>query len=323
MGPVDAGFYCGYAIEHDPGSMAVKNELSLRFFVCMVVFVSLNSANAEPVTRPLPGQVIRLWEGDAPRATGNSPADIPTVTVFLPAARFANGCAVVICPGGGYGTLVTRREGTEVAAWLNEHGIGAFVLAYRHKPYGQPIPMLDGQRAIRLVRYHARAWGIDWKRIGIMGFSAGGHVASTVGTHWDKYIPASPDPINGQSCRPDFMLLAYPVISMKTGITHPDSRKNLLGDHPPQKLVDFYSNELQVRDDTPPTFIVAAKPDTIVSVKNSELFYAALRAHKIPAEFLELPVGRHGFGLATSQPSIGIWTTRCLVWMKSQGLLGK
>jgi acetyl esterase/lipase len=281
------------------------------------------AAKAEPATQPTAGKVFRLWEGRAPRATGDDAEQIPTLTAFFADPALANGCAVVVCPGGGYGKLMMDYEGTDVARWLNEHGITAFVLAYRHKPYGQPMPLLDAQRAIRFVRYHSKPWGIDWKRIGIIGFSAGGHVASSVGTHWDKYIPASPDPINRQSCRPDFMLLVYPVISMKDGITHPDCRKNLLGEHPPQKLIDLYSNELQVRDDTPPTFITAGKNDQIVPVKNSELFFAALQRHKVASEFLELPVAPHGFGLATTQPAIGIWKDRCLAWMKSQALLGK
>jgi acetyl esterase/lipase len=276
-----------------------------------------------PATRPTVGQIIRLWDDRAPRATGDKDADIPTIQVFLPDPAKANGCAVVICPGGGYCGLAMGYEGTDVAKWFNTHGVAAFVLKYRIAPYGQPMPMLDGQRAIRLVRMNSKAWGIDWKRIGIMGFSAGGHVASTVGTHWDKYIPASPDPVNGQSCRPDFMLLVYPVITMKPKIAHEGSRRNLLGDKPPQKLVDLYSNELQVKDDTPPAFIVASKTDDVVPVKNSELFADALKAHKIPHEFLELPTGNHGYGMAANDPKLSVWTDACLKWMDGQDLFKK
>ena len=181
--------------------------------------------------------------------------------------------------------------------------------------------MLDGQRAVRTVRLNAKNWGIDYKRIGIMGFSAGGHVASPVGTHWDKYIPGSDDPVNGQSCRPDFMILVYPVITMKPKIAHEGSKHNLLGDHPPQKLVDLYSNELQVKDDTPPAFIVASKTDDVVPVKNSELFYEALKSRKIPAEFLELPTGGHGYGMGKGDPKLSVWTDACLKWMDKQGLM--
>jgi acetyl esterase/lipase len=286
-----------------------------------VIIMTTTAARADHPPRPTDGQIIRLWEGAAPRAMGDKDADIPTLTAYMPEQKKANGCAVIVCPGGGYSSLVMDKEGSVPAKWLNDHGITAFVLKYRIDPYGQPAPMLDGQRAIRLVRYNSKAWGIDWRRIGIMGFSAGGHVASTVGTHFDPYIPAATDPVNRQSCRPDFMILVYPVISMRDKITHPGSRRILLGDHPPQKLINLYSNETQVTDDTPPTFIVAAKPDSIVPVKNSELFAEALKRHDVPYEFLELPIGEHGFGLGQSDPRIGIWTDRCLAFLKKEKFL--
>jgi acetyl esterase/lipase len=295
-------------------------------FVVISALFTMN-ANAAPTTRPTEAQVFRLWNERAPRSTGDKEADIPTITAFMPDPAIANGCAVVVCPGGGYAGLAMDYEGTDVAKWLAEHGIAAFVLKYRVQPYGQPAPLLDGQRAIRYIRFNSKAWGLDWKRIGIIGFSAGGHVASSVGTHWDPYIPGSPDAINGQSCRPDFMILVYPVITMKDKITDAGSKRNLLGDHPPQKLVDVYSNELQVKDDTPPAFIVASKVDKIVPVKNSELFYSALKYHsakdKIASELLELPTGEHGFGLAKNDPAVGIWTDRCLAWMDKSGFVKK
>jgi acetyl esterase/lipase len=272
-------------------------------------------------SRPSAGDIIRLWPTRAPRSTGDKPADIPEMTIFLADPATANGCAVVICPGGGYMGLSMKKEGTDVAHWFNDHGISAFVLKYRINPYGQPCPLLDGQRAIRTVRFNSKAWGIDWRRIGIMGFSAGGHVASSVGTHFDPYIPGSPDPINGQSCRPDFMLLIYPVITMKDKITHAGSRHVLLGDHPAQKLIDVYSNELQVKDDTPPAFIAASKTDQVVPVKNSELFADALKSRRIPYEFLELPTGNHGYGMAPDDPKLSIWTDHCMAWMTKQGYL--
>ncbi len=293
---------------------------ALRFTLLAVCIAAFSvRANADPTTRPTTGQVLRLWEARAPRSTGDEPGDIPTITAYVPEIAKANGCAVVICPGGGYAKLVMDHEGSDIARWLNTNGITAFVLKYRIKPYGQPCPLLDGQRAIRTVRFNSRRWGINWKHIGIMGFNAGGHVAASVGTHFDPYIPGSLDPVNGQSCRPDFMLLVYPLISMQDKITHVDSRKNLLGDHPDPKLLSLYSLETQVRDDTPPAFLVAAKPDAIVPVKNSELFSAALKSRKIPCEFLELETGGHGFGLAREDPKIGVWTERCLAWMNRQG----
>ncbi len=276
---------------------------------------------AGPTTRPANGDVLRLWDGRAPRSMGDEPKDIPQLLAFFPDPAKANGCAIIICPGGGYESLMMSYEGTDVARWFTDHGVAAFVLKYRIAPYGQPCPLLDGQRAIRVVRLHAKAWGIDWKRIGIMGFSAGGHVASSVGTHYDPYIPGSTDPVNGQSCRPDFMVLVYPVISMRDKVTHPGSKKNLLGDHPPDKLVNYYSNETQVTDDTPPTFIVASKADTVVPVKNSELFYDALKRHDVKCEFLELPRGEHGFGMGKGDPEISKWTDACLAWMTRQGLM--
>jgi acetyl esterase/lipase len=279
------------------------------------------SAIAGPTSRPSNGDVLRLWEGRAPRSTGDQPRDIPELTAFFPDASIANGAAVIICPGGGYYALMMDYEGTDVAKWFTEHGVAAFVLKYRVSPFGQPCPTLDGQRAVRTVRLHAKAWGIDWKRIGIMGFSAGGHVASSVGTHYDPYIPGSTDPVNGQSCRPDFMILVYPVISMQDKIAHAGSKHALLGEHPDEKLVNLYSNEMQVTDDTPPAFIVAGKPDKIVPVKNSELFYQALKRHGVHCEFLELPKGEHGFGLGRKDPEIGKWTEACLAWMGKEGLV--
>jgi acetyl esterase/lipase len=288
--------------------------------LALLATVSIARAEEYP-SRLTDGQVIRLWEGRAPRAAGDKDADIPTLTAFLPDPAKANGCAVIVCPGGGYQGLVMDNEGSGPARWLCDHGVTAFLLKYRVSPYGQPVPMLDGQRAIRLVRMSSKAWGLDWRRIGIMGFSAGGHLASTVGTHFDSYIPTSPDPVNHQSCRPDFMILVYPVISMRDKITHPGSRHVLLGDHPPQKLIDLYSNESQVTDDTPPTFIVASKPDSIVPVKNSELFADALKRHGVPHQFVELDTGEHGFGLGKGDPKITIWDDQCISWMTKQGFM--
>ena len=181
--------------------------------------------------------------------------------------------------------------------------------------------MLDGQRAVRLVRANAKAWGIDPHRVGIMGFSAGGHVASTVATHYDTGIPKTGDPVQDESCRPDFQVLVYPVITMRVGITHPGSRHILIGDRPASKVEALYSNEQQVTADTPPAFVVASTPDAVVPVKNSQLYVAALKSHKVAVDYLELPTGNHGYGLAKADPAVGVWTDKCLDWMRGRGLL--
>jgi acetyl esterase/lipase len=298
--------------------------LTLLVLICLTIAAGPTSGPATapttaPARPPATGEAIHLWPGKAPRAVGTGPDETPTLTCYPPAAGTANGCAVVVCPGGGY-HLLAGHEGKDVAEWLSAHGVYAVVLAYR-VTVPAPAPMLDGQRAIRMVRFHAADWGIDRHRIGIMGFSAGGHVASTVGTHWDTGIPKTGDPVQDESCRPDFMLLVYPVISMRTGITHPGSRHILLGDRPPEQLVALYSNEGQVTDKTPPAFIAASVVDKVVPVKNSELFADALRRHKVPVQLLELPTGNHGFGLAPNDPAVSVWTGKCLDWMRGRGLL--
>ncbi len=249
----------------------------MRFFIlgtCILVCCGL-TVNAQPATQP--SETLKLWPDGAPLSKGTADADTPTLAVYLPDPAIANGCAIVVCPGGGYSHLSMIKEGSDVAHWLNTHGIAAFVLKYRINPYRQPVPMLDGQRAMRLVRSRAADWKIDPNRIGMMGFSAGGHVASTVGTHFDAGKPDAPDPIDRQNCRPDFLVLLYPVISMKQEIAHAGSRKYLLGDNPSDDLVTSLSNELQVTPQTPPTFLAASKTDPTVKVINSELFYQALQ----------------------------------------------
>jgi acetyl esterase/lipase len=293
---------------------AVRSPIRLTW-----TLLTLAAAAAATPAVPSTGDALRLWPHRAPRAATTAPAEVPTLTCFPPASGTANGTAVVICPGGGYSHLSPVREGSDVAQWLAGHGVYAAVLAYRvNAP--QPAPMLDGQRAVRTLRFHAKDWGIDRHRIGIMGFSAGGHVASTVGTHYDTGIPGTGDPVQDESCRPDFMLLIYPVVTMRQGITHPGSRHVLLGDQPPQKLVDLYSNETQVTADTPPAFIAASRTDKTVPVKNSELLADALRTRRVPVQLLEFPTGGHGYGMALTAPELN-WTDPCLAWMKGRGLL--
>lgn len=262
-----------------------------------------------------------LWPGGAPGAKGEQPADKPALTIHLPPPDKANGTAVVICPGGGYGALMMSYEGNDIAKWLNEQGVAGIVLQYRIHPYQHPAPLQDAQRALRLVRSHAAEWNIDPKRIGMMGFSAGGHVASTLGTHFDAGDAKATDPIDRLGCRPDFLILIYPVITMGPK-THAGSRENLLGKSPSPELIELLSNEKQVTDQTPPTFLAHAKTDRVVPVEDSALFYDALKAHGVAAEFLELPTGDHGLGCGKGAQWTE-WQTKCLEWLKKGKYLEK
>ena len=234
---------------------------------------------------------------------GETDADKPSLTVFLPPPEKATGTAVMVCPGGGYGGLAMNHEGRQVAAWLNTHGVAAFVLKYRIAPrYHHPAPLQDAQRALRTVRARAREWGLDPKRVGIWGFSAGGHLASTAGTHFDDGKADAEDAIERASCRPDFMILVYPVITLSPPYAHMGSRTNLIGKDPDPKLVDELSNEKQVTDKTPPTFLIHTSADKAVPAENSVFFYLALRKAQVPAEMHVYEQGPHGFGLASRDP---------------------
>jgi acetyl esterase/lipase len=253
-----------------------------------------------------------LWENGAPGALGNSDKDIPTLTVFKPAEGKATGAAMVVCPGGGYGGLA-QHEGKDYAEWFARHGITAFVLKYRlgSAGYRHPVMLGDAARAVRTVRAQAEKWSIDPARIGIIGSSAGGHLASTLLTHFDEGNPSSRDPIEKQSSRPTLGILCYPVITLGE-FTHQGSKRNLLGDNPPEDLVELLSNELQVTTDTPPTFLWHTMEDTAVPAQNSMLFALALQKNKIPYELHIYEKGRHGIGLANGHP----WTGQCLRWLK-------
>lgn len=254
---------------------------------------------------------VDVWNGRAPVADGQFQDLKVPITIHRPAQ--GGQTAVVICPGGGYGGLVTGGEGHGIARWLNQHGITGVVLEYR-LPAGRTfVPLWDAQRAIRTVRARAAEWGIDPARIGIIGFSAGGHLASTAATHFDQGDPQATDPIQRVSSRPDFAILVYPVITMK-GSTHAGSRKNLLGDNPTETLVDLFSNELQVTDQTPPTFLAHAVDDKPVPPDNSRMFYATLQKHKVPARYLELPSGGHGLN-GYKGPMWDAWQKQSLEWL--------
>jgi acetyl esterase/lipase len=263
-----------------------------------------------------------LWSAGAPLATGTEERDTPWLWLYpAPPESSPSGAAIIVCPGGGYGGLATAHEGNEVAKFLNSRGIHAFVLKYRLAPYRHPVPMLDVQRAIRLVRSNAADWKVDPLRIGVMGFSAGGHLASTAATHFDEGAPAATDPIDRVSCRPDFAILCYPVISFTTEYVHAGSRKNLLGENPDPELVKLMSNELQVTEKTPPTFLFHTGEDTGVPPENSVLFYMALRKYKIPAEMHIYEPGKHGVGLAAADPILGTWPARMIDWLKTRKVI--
>jgi acetyl esterase/lipase len=246
---------------------------------------------------------------------------MPDITVFMPSKRNATGQAVIICPGGGYVNLSYSWEGTDVAKLLNAKGITAIVLKYRLPNSKSNIvpnlsPLMDAKRAIRMVRYNATKWNINKNKVGIMGFSAGGHLASTLGTHFDEGDAQSKDPIEQISSRPDFMILVYPVISMSKTIMHAGSRNNLIGEKPTDDLAKMYSGELQVTKQTPPTILFHATDDKTVPVENSLLFYQACKDFGVPVEMHIYPIGGHGFGLALGKGYLESWTDRLIDWLR-------
>lgn len=286
-----------------------------------------------------PPPIIPLWEGIPPNHKDSDLVEqsfsgdmlriidivTPTIEVRLPARGNATGEAVIVCPGGGYEMLAFDWEGTDVASWLNSNGIAAIVLKYRQPDSRSNVephltPLLDVKRAMRMTRHNAEEWGIDSNKIGVMGFSAGGHVASTLGTRFDSGDAASSDPIERSSCKPNFMALIYPVITMAESVAHEGSRKNLLGDNPSAELVERYSSELHVRASTPPTFLLHSSDDGAVPVKNSLLFYDALFASKVEAEMHLYPYGDHGYSLAIGKGRLQGWTARCVDWIRGLDL---
>jgi len=244
------------------------------------------------------------------------------MTPYLPPAGTANGTAVVIFPGGGYQHLSMQKEGSDVANWLASAGVTTFVVRYRLGPrYRHPTMLGDAKRAIRTVRARAAEWGVDPRRLGVIGFSAGGHLASTTGTHFDAGHASSADPIERASARPDFMLLIYPVITMRDSLTHAGSRRNLIGAEAAPELVRLMSNETWVSPETPPTFLVHSTDDKAVPVENSLLFYEALKRNGVRAEMHVFEHGGHGFGLAPRDPVLSAWTAMCEAWMRRHGWL--
>lgn len=266
---------------------------------------------------------ILLWPDGAPGAQGTEEADKPSIRIYAPSAKKSNGAAVVICPGGGYEILAYDHEGAQVAQRLNESGITGIVLQYRHAhKYHHPVPLQDAQRAIRYVRSHAEPLNVSPHRIGIMGFSAGGHLASTVSTHFDDGKPDASDPIERVSCRPDFSILCYPVITLQGEYAHSRSAWNLLGEEVSNaKLLESLSNQTQVTDQTPPAFLFHTHEDKGVRVENALGYYAACVKHNVPAEFHVFQNGPHGVGLAEGDPGVGEWSTALISWLRANGFL--
>ncbi|MFA5688095.1 MAG: alpha/beta hydrolase [Kiritimatiellales bacterium] len=265
-----------------------------------------------------------LWPDGAPFAKGSAPDDQPAITIFRPSARtVSSGAAVIICPGGGYQMLAMNHEGVDIAHWLNLFGVTGIVLEYRMSRggYQHPVPLLDAQRAIRTVRSRAAELGIDPECIGIMGFSAGGHLASSASTHFDSGDASAADPVDRASCRPDFMILCYPVIAFDEAFTHKGSQKNLLGENASPETIQSMSTEKQVSAATPPAFLFHTDEDTGVPPENSIAFYLALKKHNIPAELHVYRKGSHGRGMAQDIDGTRDWPNRLRTWLNVQGFL--
>lgn len=299
------------------------NIIRIQESIILFAFIisPLNGLCEEPNAKTAP-ETISLWKGETPGANGKDEKDIPTLILY-PAAKNPSGTAVIICPGGGYGHLAMGHEGHDVAKWLNKNGISAFICNYRHKGkgYGHPYPLMDGQRAIRTVRANAKAWKLDPTKVGILGFSAGGHLASSCATHDTIGELDKKDPINQQTCRPNFAILCYPVIGFGKPYSHRGSQRNLIGADAKKELVQFYSNEDRVDDKTCPTFLWHTAEDKGVPVENSIQFFLACRKHKVPAALHIFEKGRHGIGLAATNESAKHWPELCIKWLKQREIL--
>ncbi len=269
---------------------------------------------AEPKSFDVP-----LWENGAPGANGKEPKDIPMAMVRLPQSDAPTG-ALIICPGGGYGGLAMGHEGKEMAEWANEMGLAAIICDYRHrgKGYGHPAPLQDAQRAVRMVRSKAAEWNIDATRVGILGFSAGGHLVSTVLTRFDAGDAQNADAVERYSSRPDYGILAYPVILFGQPATHKGSERNLLGDSPDPKVLESFQSDLNVSKETPPTFLFHTLEDKAVPPQNSVSFYAAMIKQGVPGELHIYEKGPHGVGLAKKIPGTYDWPNACRRWLETK-----
>ncbi len=282
-----------------------RRLISWALFVAAIIVAVVANSGMAAQKRSQPKRTA-LWPVSRPARTG-------AITVHQ--AKKGNGAAVVICPGGGYSGLVTGAEGHGIAAWLNKHGITGIVLEYELPKGRALVPLHDVQQAIRTTRANAKKWKLNPKRIGVMGFSAGGHLASSAGTHFDKGNPKGSSAIARMSCRPDFMILVYPVITMGPK-GHGGSRRNLLGNTPTSKSIKLFSNETQVTESTPPAYLAHAKDDKVVPPEHSRMFHAALKEQKIASEYLELPSGGHGLNRYQG-PMWDAWQSGSLRWLAS------
>ena len=296
-----------------------------RRFVFTMLSVALMGAgavaqNAPPLIQE--PQTIPLWQGRAPGALGDAAEDIPTLTIYMPPNTAGPMTAVIVAPGGGYRTLSMNKEGRIPATYLNSLGIAAFVLKYRLGPkYRHPIELGDMQRAIRTLRSRASEWHLAPDRIGVMGFSAGGHLASTASTQFARGNAAPADAIDGASSRPDFAILAYPVISLSEAWTHQGSRTMLLGDNADVSLARQLSTDTQVTAETPPTFLFHTNADTAVPVENSVHYFLALRKARVPAELHIFKDGAHGAGMPMNDTALSEWPTVLANWLRASGFL--
>ena len=287
-------------------------RLTVLSFLALAL-IQAQSMHAQSTAGSLP-QPVSLWANGAPGALGTSEADKPRLYPFIPQTRSTK-AAVLIIPGGGYQIVALGHEGIQIARWLNAQGIAAFVLDYRVAPYKYPVEIDDGMRAMRYVKAHAAQYGIDANSVGVWGFSAGGHLASTIGTHCGAGNADDPDPINRLNCRPGFMILAYPVIGMQAPVTHQGSRDSLLGPNPDPALVQMLSNQFAVNAETPPTFLFATTGDPAVPVENSLDFYRALERAHIPAEIHIFDYSDHGCGLCGTIPTLAQWPLLLRNWL--------
>lgn len=291
------------------------NRICLSLIMMVFAFMT-----GQPGVSAEPPEFRLLWPDGAPEAKGDADTDKPGVWIY-PATRNPNGAAIVICPGGGYAIHATDHEGVQPARYFNSIGVTAFVLRYRLSPYRHPAPLQDAQRALRMVRASAKEFSIDPHRVGIMGFSAGGHLTSTALTHFDSGNADAADAIEKQSCRPDFGILGYPVISFVADYSHRGSAKNLLGETPSPEQLQLLSNDLQVTKDTPPSFLFHTSEDTGVPPQNSLAFYAACHKAGVPAELHIYQQGPHGVGLANGHPALANWIGAAGTWLRQNAIL--
>jgi acetyl esterase/lipase len=296
----------------------IARKIALGGVLAMLAVAGVAQMQQPPIV--LKGKTVLLWPTGAPGALGDADDDKPTLTVYLPAGANTTRTGVVVAPGGGYQHLSMQKEGEDIALWLNARGVAAFVLKYRLGPkYHHPIELGDAQRAIRMVRANAAEYGVAVDHVGMWGFSAGGHLTATAGTRFDGGNANAADVIEQQGSRPDFLILAYPVITLQAPDAHASSRKYLLGDDPDPALVQSLSAETQVAKDTPPTFLFATTEDKTVPVINSVMFYTALVKAGVPAEMHIFQHGAHGAGLAAANPQLSVWPSLVEKWMRERG----